>query len=112
MQVFCSKLTQPQGKNMLGIRDCNISGLLWTDTCVPSNELKTLKKESLSPHRKTSVSQSIPVKLTKFSNEYSMLDNAGSNIYGFVEEIPVFLQVSLIGIFCTKWAFLYLESSD
>jgi hypothetical protein len=71
-----------------------------------------LNKESLSPHWKTSFSQSIPIKLTQFSNGYSVLDSAGSNIDGFVEEIPVFLQVSLVGIFWTKCAFFHLEISD
>jgi hypothetical protein len=86
---------------VLGTPDCNVNGFLWTDTYFPSNELKSppLNKESLSPHRKTSLSQGIPVKLSQFSIGYSVLDNAGSNIDGFVEEILVSLQVSLIGIF-------------
>jgi hypothetical protein len=50
-------------------------------------------------------------KLTQFSQGNNVLDGAASNTDGFWGETHVFLQLSWIGLYGTKWAFLHLENS-
>ena len=44
--------------------------------------------------------------------KYNVLDAPASNTDGFLYEIQVFLQLSWVGLFGTKWAFIHLENCD
>jgi hypothetical protein len=44
--------------------------------------------------------------------KYNVLEAPASNTDRFLYEIQVFLQLSWVGLFGTKWAFLHLENCD
>jgi hypothetical protein len=69
------------------------------------------KRADLHPE-KCKIQQVFLSKVTHILQGNKVLDAAASNTNGFLQDLHLFLHISWIGLFGTKWAFLHLENYD
>jgi hypothetical protein len=84
------------------------------DSCVSSTQLNrlVLRKESILTLKHLSCRKYFFQKLTQLFQGNNLLNPPSSNTDGFLQEIHFFLHLTWIGLFETKWVFLFLKNSD
>jgi hypothetical protein len=115
-KVFVWKRTQfSLWSHVLDTAASKIGGCLWRGTCISSTLLNrpSWRQQSLCPPWNTYVSERFRFqKLTQFSQETMCYMLLRLKQMVFFQEMHVFLQLTWIALFESKWAFLHLENSD
>jgi hypothetical protein len=79
-----------------------IPDLLWRDTFLSSSQAYLKHTEAISTLKDHGCRKYSFLKLTHLSQENNVLGAPASNRYAFLLRIPVFLQISQVGLFGIK----------